>query len=398
MLTDAKLKTLKVPERGYKLADRDGLYVVVSTSGAISFRYNYRINGRQETVTLGRYGAGGMTLREAREALALARKSVSDGVSPAREKKRLTLRRKAEEPFSVWAELWLERYKMAESTRSMRRWAYERELKGSIGTLLLGEISAQMLRDLCDRIVGRGAPAVAVHVREIVLMVFRYAEERGAKHPNPADLVSPSSIATFEPRDRALTPAEIKLFYKYLEHAPCAAHLRLACKMLLLTMVRKSELTDATWAEFDFQSALWTIPGARMKRRNPHNVYLPRQAMDILVALKTCAGGSRYVLPSRYDPDKPMSSATLNVVLSSVVKSARDAGCLLESFSPHDLRRTTSTLLHEAGYNSDWIEKCLAHEQKGVRAVYNKAEYSGQRRTMLQEWADMVDAWTSSVA
>ena len=62
-------------------------------------------------------------------------------------------------------------------------------------------------------------------------------------------------------------------------------------------------------------------------------------------------------------------------------------------FGPHDLRRTASTLLHEAGYNTDWIEKCLAHEQKGVRAVYNKAEYREQRTAMLQDWADMIDRW-----
>jgi hypothetical protein len=67
-----------------------------------------------------------------------------------------------------------------------------------------------------------------------------------------------------------------------------------------------------------------------------------------------------------------------------------------EAFTVHDLRRTASTLLHEAGYSSDWIEKCLAHEQKGVRAVYNRAEYAAQRRTMLQDWADMVDCWIST--
>ncbi|WP_242490180.1 tyrosine-type recombinase/integrase, partial [Xanthomonas citri] len=69
-------------------------------------------------------------------------------------------------------------------------------------------------------------------------------------------------------------------------------------------------------------------------------------------------------------------------------------GVSLGKFGPHDLRRTASTLLHEAGYNTDWIEKCLAHEQKGVRAVYNKAEYRDQRRAMLQDWADMIDEWT----
>lgn len=43
----------------------------------------------------------------------------------------------------------------------------------------------------------------------------------------------------------------------------------------------------------------------------------------------------------------------------------------------------------------DWIEKSLAHEQKGVRAVYNKAEYREQRAEMLQDWANMIDEWTS---
>lgn len=89
-----------------------------------------------------------------------------------------------------------------------------------------------------------------------------------------------------------------------------------------------------------------------------------------------------------------MNGASLNRILVSVCAIARDCGKPLADFSPHDLRRTASTQLHEAGYNTDWIEKCLAHEQKGVRAVYNKAEYSVQRRTMLQEWADMIDAWT----
>src|SRR5690606_14822325 len=73
---------------------------------------------------------------------------------------------------------------------------------------------------------------------------------------------------------------------------------------------------------------------------------------------------------------------------------AQKDGKPLGKFGPHDLRRTASTLLHEAGYNSDWIEKCLAHEQRGVRAIYNKAEYREQRRQMLQDWADMIDEWT----
>lgn len=77
MLTDTRLKNLKPQHRLYKIADRDGLYVAVLPSGGVSFRFNYRVNGRQETVTLGRYGVGGMTLAEARTALAEARKTLN---------------------------------------------------------------------------------------------------------------------------------------------------------------------------------------------------------------------------------------------------------------------------------------------------------------------------------
>ena len=65
----------------------------------------------------------------------------------------------------------------------------------------------------------------------------------------------------------------------------------------------------------------------------------------------------------------------------------------MDPFTVHDLRRTGSTLLNELGFNSDWIEKCLAHEDgRSSRGVYNKAEYEVQRRHMMQEWSDIIDA------
>jgi integrase len=226
------------------------------------------------------------------------------------------------------------------------------------------------------------------------MQIYRWANERGLKVENPADMVRPTSIAKFQPRERALSPDEIGLMYQYLDKVAAGPQFKVACKLLLLTMVRKSELAEAKWDEINFSEALWTIPKERMKRRNPHLVFLSNQALDIFIALKTFAGGSDYVLPSRYDADQPMSNATLNRVLELVYSLAQKEGKALDKFGPHDLRRTASTLLHEAGYNTDWIEKCLAHEQKGVRAVYNKAEYREQRTSMLQDWADMIDKWT----
>ena len=394
MLTDVQLRKLKPTEKLFKVADRDGLYVAVMPTGRISFRYNYRVNGRQETLTLGQYGPAGISLAEAREALLLAKKQLLAGTSPARQKTRDKLKASAADTFGEWATAYLSKSTMAESTRDMRRSVYERDLEKPFGRLKLSEISADDLRARCDLIVARGAPASAVAAREILKLVFVYAGARGAKHANPADDVSPSSIATFQPRSRSLDPDDIALLYQYLEKVGTGPVYRLAAKLLLLTMVRKGELMHATWSEVNFSTRTWSIPKERMKRRTPHNVYLSDQALDIFVALKTCAGGSEFVLPGRYDHGKPMSLATLNQVGTTIIAMAKADGAPLAPFVIHDFRRTASTILHEAGYNTDWVEKCLAHEQKGVRAVYNKAEYADQRRAMLQDWADMIDGWT----
>jgi hypothetical protein len=102
----------------------------------------------------------------------------------------------------------------------------------------------------------------------------------------------------------------------------------------------------------------------------------------------------RFLLPSRYDADELMCWVVFNRVTAAIAKIAKDDDLPLAPFTVHDLRRTAFTLLNEVGFNSDWIEKCLAHEHgRTVRGVYNKAEYEPQRRHMMQEWANMVDAW-----
>ena len=173
MLTDTKLRNLKPKDKLYKVNDRDGLYVAVTAAGAISFRYNYSIHGRQETITFGRYGVGGITLAEARERLGEAKKMVAAGKSPAKEKARDKARVKDAETFGAWAEKWLRGYQMADSTRDMRRSIYERELKPKFSNQKLVEITHEDLRALTDAIVERGAPATAVHAREVMLQVFR---------------------------------------------------------------------------------------------------------------------------------------------------------------------------------------------------------------------------------
>ena len=394
MLTDTKLKNLKPQDKLYKVSDRDGLYVAVLTSGSVSFRYDYRINGRRETLTIGRYGPSGISLAKARERCIEARRAVSEGASPSQEKQRQKRRVAEAKNFGEFTVRWAEEARMADSTRSMRQSILDRDILPVFQNRLLTEITANDLRDLCNKVKARGAPATAVHVRDIVKQVYGFAILHGEKVANPADDVGPSSIATFVPKDRALSPLEIRLMARQMESVATYPTIKLALRLILLTLVRKSELIQATWDEVDFENATWTIPKQRMKGRNPHVVYLSRQALDIFVTLHACAAGSSFVFPSRYDPRRCMSNATLNRITMLVAEGAKAKGLPLQPFTVHDLRRTGSTLLNEIGFNRDWIEKCLAHEEgRSSRSVYNKAEYAEQRRHMLQEWAHLVDAW-----
>ncbi|MDF3833055.1 tyrosine-type recombinase/integrase [Cupriavidus basilensis] len=414
MLNDMKLRALKPTGKIYKVADQQGLYVAVTRTGVISFRFDYRLNGRRETLTIGQYDPSlgarkprdldelnydmSISLAEARLLLARARRSVEQGESPSRTKVEKRIEATEALTFGKWAEKYFAEVDLAESTRAMRKSVYDRNLADEFGRLKLEEITPVRLMARCEKIKERGAAAPAVHAREIVLQVFRFIQARGLKIDNPAESIRPSAIATFKARDRALSPAEIHVFFQALEQTATAATLRLAVKFMLLTLVRKSEFIHATWDEVNFETAIWTIPKERMKAGRPHNVYLSQQALDILVAFKTCFSASSYLHPGRYETDLPISAATLNRVIDATVQLIHERGEDFEPFTVHDLRRTASTLLHEAGFNSDWIEKCLAHEQRGVRAVYNKAEYAEQRRTMLQTWGDMLDGWIKSGA
>ena len=286
MLTDVALKKLKSKEKPYKVADRDGMYVVVAPSGTVTFRLDYRLNGRRETVTFGQYGPAELSLARAREMTIDARRSIMEGSSPAHEKQRAKRRIKEAKSFGEFGERWLSTATMADSTRAMRRAIFERELVPTCKNRLLHEITPDDLRALCAKIVERGAPATAIHVRDIVKQIYGFAILHGEKVANPADEVGPASIATFVAKDRSLSPTEIRIMLKQLEHVATLPTIRLGMRLFLLTMVRKSELQDATWDEVDFENAVWSIPKERMKRSKAHNVYLSRQTLDIMIALK----------------------------------------------------------------------------------------------------------------
>jgi hypothetical protein len=189
MLTDAALQNLRPRTKIYKVTDRDGMYVVVAISGTITFRYDYRMNGRRETLTIGRYGRTGISLAKAREKCLDARRLVERGISPSHEKQREKRRLLEAKSFGEFGERWFNEAPMADSTRAMRRSIFDRDLVPAFKNRLLKEIEPGDLRALCAKIKDRGAPATALHLRDIVKQIYGFAILHGEKIANPADEV-----------------------------------------------------------------------------------------------------------------------------------------------------------------------------------------------------------------
>ncbi len=103
--------------------------------------------------------------------------------------------------------------------------------------------------------------------------------------------------------------------------------------------------------------------------RRPHFVPLSALAVDLLIELKLMTGNYRYVFPGRNDPNKPMSQASINQVIKRIGYAGKLSG--------HGFRHMMSTILHENGFNSEWMEMQLAHVDKNsIRDIYNHAVYS----------------------
>ncbi len=388
-LTDTKLLRMQPQANLFQVADGSGLFIAVHPTGKKVWRMQYRIGGRtgkKEKVTLGEYPA--FSLSQAREWRDECRTLVSRGQSPARAKREgKTAAAEAEEStVRVFADRWFDDVirPSYRDPRNVRR-ILDKDVLPAIGAIQVSAVRPEDVLRITDAIKARGADQMALHTRNTLKRLFAYAIARGKTQFNPAAAIEARFIATARSRDVALSPPEIGKLLRGIYQSSIKRQQKLALHVLILCMVRKSELLNARWGELNFDKAEWSIPAERMKKDKPHLVPLSHQAVSMLQELRELSFGSEWVLPSRNDHRQPVSKSTLNCAVKGLDLDIQD-------FVIHDFRRTASTLLHEEGFNSDWVEKALAHEQRGVRGVYNRAEYLPQRREMLQWWADFVDA------
>ena len=386
MLSDVRLRNLKPADRPYKIADFDGLYVYVTPSGTRSWRYDYRYGAKRCTLTFGKYPD--ISLADARDRLRTTRSTLASGKNPQaeRRKEKLLKHDSAVNTFSAIADEW---YKSKEKIRS-KAWrdandlCLQRDLIPRIGTLPIIEITGQHILSTIKAVAEKCGVKTAERVRQTAGQVFDHAIRQFKSPGNPArSLTQWTTIPPAEHR-RPLSQKEIPSFLQAVARYPGMASTKLAVRLLLLTFVRKSELVNATWEEFDLENKVWTIPKERMKMQRPHIVPLSSQALELLTIQKPLSLGSRYVFPGNSSIDKPMNGTTINVMFQKMGYGA--------SFTPHGIRSTASTILNEKGFGRDAIERQLAHtERDEIRAAYNHADYLPERKLMMQEWATFLD-------
>lgn len=385
LLTDIQIRRAKAQDKAYTLNDGNGLSLLIEPNGSKGWRFRYRFAGKPKMISFGLYSD--ISLADARKKRDEARAQVANSINPsdARKAEKIALQHSHANTFEAIAKEWhtskLPTWTPEYADTVMR--GFDNNVFPYIGKRPIDQITPLELLAVLQRIEKRGALELTGKIRRRCGEVFRYAVVTGRATYNPApDLAS----ALNRPKNGHypfLTESELPEFIQALDNYKGSKLTKYATQLLMLTGVRTIELRAAEWSEFDLDNALWEVPKERMKKRRPHLVPLSTQALAILEKLKVLTGNYKLVFPGRNDAGKPMSEASINKVIKMLGYHGRATG--------HGFRHTMSTILHEKGYNSAWIETQLAHVDKNsIRGTYNHAQYLEGRREMLQWYGDTI--------
>ncbi|KKI43380.1 integrase [Obesumbacterium proteus] len=377
-LNDMQIRRAKPEAKAYTLGDGQGLSLLIEPNGSKSWRFRYRYAGKPKMISLGVYPT--ITLADARSRRDDVRKLVAEGRNPSevRKEQKIALQTESESAFEKIATEWhqMKSAKWSAGYASDIMEAFQNDIFPFVGTRPVGEIKPLELLNVLRKIEKRGALEKMRKVRQRCSEVFRYAVATGRAEFNPAADLSSALEVHQSNHFPFLKADEIPEFLRALESYTGSKLVQIATKLLMITGVRTIKLRAALWQEFDLDNAIWEIPAERMKMRRPHLVPLSTQALDLLHELKIMTGNYRYVFPGRNDPNKPMSEAAINQLIKRIGYGGRLTG--------HGFRHMMSTILHDAGFNSQYIELQLAQvDSNRIRGTYNHATFIEERRKML---------------
>ncbi|UOO87843.1 integrase arm-type DNA-binding domain-containing protein [Vitreoscilla massiliensis] len=386
-LNDRQIKNAKPSEKQYKLSDGHSLYVLIKPNGGKYWRFDYTIDGKRKTLSIGTYPT--ISLAEARQAAEDARRLVANGQSPSEAKQQEKQIKQAAmlHTFEYLAMQWhranAHRWKQIHADRIISE--MQKDVFPFLGQKQIDDISVTDIKVLIDRIAGRGANVTAEKVRQWIQAIYNYAAMLEITDRNPAAPLRGFLAKGGNRHMPALPREKVTEFYQRLGMVNVYPQNRLAVMLVMLVFVRSTELRGGEWSEIDWQAKTWTIPASRMKRPHMHIVPLSDWAIELLRELHGLTGQGRYMFPSRINADGYISEGTLNNIINSLGYKGQA--------TPHGFRSLASSLLNEKGFNPDAIERQLAHiESNKIRAAYNRAEYTEERQTMMQWYSDWLKA------
>jgi integrase len=385
-LSDAKVRNAKPKTKPYKIADGEGLFLFITPAGGKYWRLKYFLAGKEKLLALGVYPE--ITLADARERRAQARKLLANGTDPGDAKKETKRAEalKTANTFEAVAREWLEkrRHEWVSITTDVKLGRLERHVFSKLGNRPIADITPPEVLAMLRAVEDKGTLETARRVLQICGQIFMYAIATGRAGRNPVpDLRGALKTPVVKHRSY-LKEDELPAYLEKLSAYDGDPQTRLALRLLLLTFVRTTELRAARWEEIAWEKSEWRIPPERMKMKQLHIVPLSRQAISVLRELEQLTGNREHVFANLHNPATFMSENTMLFALYRMGYHSRATG--------HGFRSTASTILNEHGFRPDVIERQLAHsEPNSVRAAYNHAQYLPERRKMMQWWADYLD-------
>jgi len=388
-LSDFALKHAKPKEKAYRLSDGDGLYLLVQPNGSKLWQLRYRFLEKENVLSFGKYPH--LSLLDARGKRDEARRQLAKGVNPSAQRRddkaaALTASRTT---FGLIAEEYIKRMEereAAEATITKTTWLLD-DLARPLSKRPIKEITAAEILALLQKVEKSGRRETARRLRGVIGSVFRLAIVTLRAETDPT-LALQGALQPPKANGRAAVTDERKFgqLLQAIDEYDGWPTLKAALQFLALTCVRPGEVRGATRDEIDLKKALWHIPAERMKMRAPHDVPLSRQALQVLEEVWPLSEYGGLVFPSIRSTKRPLSENSMNAAL-------RRIGYSKEEVTAHGFRVSASTILNARGYDGDVIEAVLAHQDKNsIRRAYNRATYWDQRVTLMQEWADLLDA------
>lgn len=391
MLTDKAIRALKPDEKPYKAADSLGLYLLIQPNGSRLWRFKYRFAGKEKLAALGAYPETG--LAEARVRRDELRRLHAGGVDPVAHRRAADEAKvaAAENSFKVVADEWFEKkspgWVPKHSAKIRER--LKRDLYPWLGSRPISDVTAPDVLAVLQRIEERGAIETAYRALGNISAVFRYAVATRRAVSDPCRDLRGALSPRKEKHLAAITdPKKIPELLNAIHGYQGGLVVRCALRLAPLLFVRPGELRSARWADIDTDSAEWRFVASKTKQ--PHIVPLASQAIAILRELHPLTGHRELVFPGERSPLRPMSENTVNAALRSL-------GISKEQMTGHGFRAMARTVLEEnLKFPAHLIEAQLAHAVRDANGrAYNRTTHLEERKKMMQEWADYLDALRS---